>query len=129
MVHKSNKRFIDFRQNFQKKTQLIEDLKNLILSNSKPEEKESIFKNIRKKWLKIGKVPNHLAFNLNNSYKHQIKLYYDLVYLNNDFKQRDLEKNLIEKRELIIRIKKLNDLGNKIKAYKDSLKDIKRWNF
>lgn len=129
MVHKTNKRFIDFRQNFQKKTELIEDLKNLILSNSKPEEKESIFKNIRKKWLKIGKVPNHLAFNLNNSYKHQIKLYYDLVYLNNDFKQRDLEKNLIEKRELIIRIKKLNDLGNKIKAYKDSLKIIKRWNF
>ena len=51
MVHKTNKRFIDFRQNFQKKTELIEDLKNLILSNSKPEEKESIFKNIRKKWL------------------------------------------------------------------------------
>ena len=40
MVHKTNKRFIDFRQNFQKKTELIEDLKNLILSNSKPEKKK-----------------------------------------------------------------------------------------
>ena len=129
MVEKKKKRFIDFRKNFEKKTELIEDLKNLILSNSKPEEKESSFKSIRKKWLNIGKVPNHLAFNLNNSYKHQIKLYYDLVYLNNDFKKRDLENNLIEKRELIIRIKKLNDLGNKIRGYKDSLKIIKRWNF
>ena len=129
MEEKKKKKFIDFRQNFQKKTELIEDLKNLILSNSKPEEKESIFKSLRKKWLNIGKVPSHLAFNLNNSYKHQTKLYYDLVYLNNDFKEKDLEKNLIEKRELIIRIKNLSDLGNKIKAYKDSLKIIKRWNF
>ena len=88
MKEKKKKKFIDFRQNFQKKTELIEDLKNLILSNSKPEEKESIFKSLRKKWLNIGKVPSHLAFNLNNSYKHQTKLYYDLVYLNNDFKEK-----------------------------------------
>ena len=28
-----------------------------------------------------------------------------------------------------MKIKKLNDYGNKIKSYKDSLKIIKRWNF
>ena len=129
MQHKKRKIFIDFRENFQKKTKLIEDLKILISNDLKLEEKENIFKNIRRKWINIGKVPSHLVFNLNNSYNHQVKLYYDLVYLNNDFKEKDLEKNLLEKKELIMEIRKLNDYGNKIKSYKDSLKIIKRWNF
>ena len=129
MVNKKRRLFIDFKENFQKKTRLIEDLKILISNDLKLEEKESIFKNIRRKWINIGKVPSHLAFNLNNSYNHQVKLYYDLVYLNSDFKEKDLEKNLFEKKELILKIKKLNNYGNKIKSYKDSLKIIKRWNF
>ncbi len=129
MVNKKRRIFIDFKENFQKKTRLIEDLKILISNDLKLEEKENVFKNIRRKWINIGKVPSHLAFNLNNSYNHQVKLYYDLVYLNSDFKEKDLEKNLFEKKELIIKIKKLNNYGNKIKSYKDSLKIIKRWNF
>ena len=55
------------------------------------EEKEKIFNSIRRKWISVGKVPSHQSFNLNNSYKHQIKLYYDLVYLNHDFKEKNLK--------------------------------------
>ena len=129
MSEKKGKIIVNFRENFQRKTKLIESLKNLNLSKVKIEEKENIFNSIRRKWVSVGKVPSHQSFNLNNSYKHQIKLYYDLVYLNNDFKEKNLDKNLIEKKELINNIKKLIDYGNKVKAYKDSLKIIKRWNF
>ena len=129
MKNLKRKKFIDFRENFQKKTKLIEDLKVLISSDLNLKEKEDIFNSIRRKWITIGKVPSHLAFNLNNSYNHQVKLYYDLVYLDRNYKEKDLDKNLLEKKELIVKIKKLNDYGNKIKSYKDSLKIIKRWNF
>ena len=129
MSEKKGKIFVNIRENFQKKTKLIESLKKLNLSKVKIEEKENIFNSIRRKWVNVGKVPSHQSFNLNNSYKHQIKLYYDLVYLNNDFKEKNLDKNLIEKKELINNIKKLINYGNKVKAYKDSLKIIKRWNF
>lgn len=129
MSEKKGKIIVNIRENFQKKTKLIESLKNLNISKVKIEEKENIFNSIRRKWVSIGKVPSHQSFNLNNSYKHQIKLYYDLVYLNNDFKEKNLYKNLIEKKELINNLKKLIDYGNKVKAYKDSLKIIKRWNF
>ncbi len=129
MSEKKGKIIVNFRENFQRKTKLIESLKNLNLSKVKIEEKENIFNSIRRKWVNVGKVPSHQSFNLNNSYKHQIKLYYDLVYLNNDFKEKNLDKNLIEKKELINNIKKIIDYGNKVKAYKDSLKIIKRWNF
>ena len=115
---------INFKENFQKKTKLIESLKTLNLSKVKIDEKEKIFNSIRRKWISVGKVPSHQSFNLNNSYKHQIKLYYDLVYLNHDFKEKNLDKNLIEKKDLINNIKKITDYGNKIKAYKDSLKII-----
>ena len=63
MVNKKRRIFIDFKENFQKKTRLIEDLKILISNDLKLEEKENIFKNIRRKWINIGKVPSHLAFN------------------------------------------------------------------
>lgn len=129
MSEKKGKIIVNIRENFQKKTKLIESLKNLNISKVKIEEKENIFNSIRRKWVSIGKVPSHQSFNLNNSYKHQIKLYYDLVYLNNDFKEKNLDKNLIEKKKLINNIKKIIDYGNKVKAYKDSLKIIKRWNF
>ena len=129
MKNLKRKKFIDFRENFQKKTKLIEDLKVLISSDLNLKEKEDIFNSTRRKWITIGKVPSHLAFNLNNSYNHQVKLYYDLVYLDRNYKEKDLDKNLLEKKELIVKIKKLNDYGNKIKSYKDSLKIIKRWNF
>ena len=129
MKNKKRKIFIDFRENFQKKIKLIEDLKILISNDLNLKEKEEIFNSIRRKWITIGKVPSHLAFNLNNSYNHQVKLYYDLVYLDRNYKEKDLDKNLLERKELIMKIKKLNDYGNKIKSYKESLKIIKRWNF
>ena len=129
MNKKKRKITVNFKENFQKKTKLIESLKALNLSKVKIEEKEKIFNSLRRKWVSIGKVLSHQSFNLNNSYRHQIKLYYDLVYLNHDFKEKNLDKNLIEKKELINNIKKIIDYGNKIKAYKESLKIIKRWNF
>ena len=92
MKNKKRKIFIDFRENFQKKTKLIEDLRILISNELNLKEKEDIFNSIRRKWITIGKVPSHLAFNLNNSYDHQVKLYYDLVYLNSDYKEKDLDK-------------------------------------
>ena len=101
MKNLKRKKFIDFRENFQKKTKLIEDLKVLISSDLNLKEKEDIFNSIRRKWITIGKVPSHLAFNLNNSYNHQVKLYYDLVYLDRNYKEKDLDKNLLEKKELI----------------------------
>ena len=129
MSEKKRKITVNFKENFEKKIKLIENLKTLNLSKVKIEDKEKIFNSIRRKWISVGKVPRHQSFNLNNSYKHQIKLYYDLVYLNHDFKEKNLDKNLVEKKDLINNIKKIIDYGNKIKAYKESLKIIKRWNF
>ena len=97
MKNKKRKIFIDFRENFQKKTKLIEDLKILISNELNLKEKEGIFNSIRRKWITIGKVPSHLAFNLNNSYDHQVKLYYDLVYLNSDYKKKRFGEKLIGK--------------------------------
>ena len=56
MKNKKRKIFIDFRENFQKKTKLIEDLKVLISSDLNLKEKEDIFNRTRRKWITIGKV-------------------------------------------------------------------------
>ena len=77
MVNKKRKLFIDFKENFQKKTRLIEDLKILISNDLKLEEKESIFKNIRRKWINIGKVQKE-HFELTDEFKISIKELYNL---------------------------------------------------
>ena len=53
MKNLKRKKFIDFRENFQKKTKLIEDLKILISNELNLKEKEDIFNSIRKKWNRL----------------------------------------------------------------------------
>ena len=129
MTQKKRKSFSDLKKNSDLKIKLIEDLKNIISADTTIAQKEKKFNVIRKEWVAIGKVPGHLVSSLNNSYYHQIKIYYDLVYLDSDYKERDLEKNLNEKRDLIEKLKIISEFGNKIKSYKDSLKIIRKWNF
>ena len=46
-------------------------------------------------------MPGHLAFGLNNSYDHQVKVFYDFIYLDKDFKEKDQSNNKRIKEEII----------------------------
>ena len=58
---KSNNQNIEFKRNFELKTKLIEELKNLLNSNIDTKSKFEKFIKLKNNWLKIGKVPNHLV--------------------------------------------------------------------
>ena len=94
---------IDLKNNYNEKNVLIEDLKELIHSSVSNAEKIKSFNSIREKWIKIGKVPTHLSFGLNNSYKHHVKIFYDFLYLDKKIKKKDQNNN----KKLMISI--LND--------------------
>ena len=120
---------IDLKNNYKEKNVLIENLKELIQSSVSNAEKIKSFSSIREKWIKIGKVPTHLSFGLNNSYKHHVKIFYDFLYLDKKIKKKDQDNN----KKLMISIlndaKRVKSYGDKLKSYRDLLVLIKKWNF
>ena len=120
---------IDLKNNYNEKNVLIENLKELIHSSISNAEKIKSFNSIREKWIKIGKVPTHLSFGLNNSYKHHVKIFYDFLYLDKKIKKKDQDNN----KKLMISIlndaKRVKSYGDKLKSYRDLLLLIKKWNF
>ena len=76
---------IELKKNHDLKLKLIEELKDLLHSDDDNKSKYERFLSLRKNWVSIGKVPGHLAFGLNNSYDHQVKVFYDFIYLDKDF--------------------------------------------
>ena len=120
---------IDLKNNYNEKNVLIDNLKELIHSSISNAEKIKSFNSIREKWIKIGKVPTHLSFGLNNSYKHHVKIFYDFLYLDKKIKKKDQDNN----KKLMINIlndaKRVKSYGDKLKSYRDLLLLIKKWNF
>ena len=92
---------IELKKNHDLKLKLIEELKDLLHSDDDNKSKYERFLSLRKNWVSIGKVPGHLAFGLNNSYDHQVKVFYDFIYLDKDFKEKDQSNNKRIKEEII----------------------------
>ena len=120
---------IDLKNNFSEKNILIENLKELIHSSVSNSEKIKSFNSIREKWIKIGKVPTHLSFGLNNSYKHHVKIFYDFLYLDKKIKKKDQDNNKKLMISLLNDAKRVKSYGDKLKSYRDLLILIKKWNF
>ena len=119
----------DLKKNFQDKNSLIENLKELINSDIPNSEKIKVFKSIREKWIKIGKVQSHLSFGLNNSYKHHVKLFYDYIYLDKNIKEKDQENNKMMKLSILEDATRIKSYGDKLKSYRELLLLIKKWNY
>ena len=119
----------DLKKNFQDKNSLIENLRELINSDIPNSEKIKVFKSIREKWIKIGKVQSHLSFGLNNSYKHHVKLFYDYIYLDKNIKEKDQENNKMMKLSILEDATRIKSYGDKLKSYRELLLLIKKWNY
>ncbi|MEC8367897.1 MAG: DUF349 domain-containing protein, partial [Bacteroidota bacterium] len=126
---KSNNQNIEFKRNFELKTKLIEELKNLLNSNIDSKSKFEKFIKLKNNWLKIGKVPNHLVFGINNSYNHQVKVFYDYLYLDNEFKVKNLEENKKIRENIIEDALKIEKIADKLKSYRELLILIRKWNY
>tara|TARA_A100001011_G_C14322009_1_gene851242 strand:- start:9609 stop:11000 length:1392 start_codon:yes stop_codon:yes gene_type:complete len=126
---KKNNSNIDHKKNVESKSLIIEKLKNLITEDSTIKIKYKIFNQLKKSWTEIGKTPGHLSFGLNNTYRHHIKVFYDFLYLDKDFKKKDLESNKKLKKEIIENSKKIENSADKLKAYRELLTLIKKWNY
>ena len=126
---KRSKQNSDLKKNHELKINLIKEIKSLLDSSSDNDTKYGNFLRLRKKWINIGKVPGHLAFGLNNSYSHQVKVFYDYLYLDKKFKDKDQANNKKIKEQLILDASKIEKFADKLKGYRELLFIIRKWNY
>jgi len=104
--------------NLEKRLELIEDLKNLI-DNAEASTMYKNFRLLQDKWRVIGQIPHTKYNDVWRTYHHHVERFYDLLHLNNDFRDLDFKHNLEEKTKLAEIAEKLADDKDVNHAFKE----------
>lgn len=114
-------------ENYAVKLQLIEQLKMLCESQDDFNKLYNEFKDIQQKWKVIKLVPEEHANELWKEYQTYSEAFYDLIKINNQFRDYDFKKNLELKTALCEAVEKLQDEKDIISAFHQLQKLHQQW--
>lgn len=114
-------------ENYEIKLQLIEQLKMLCESLDDFNKLYNEFKDIQQKWKEIKLVPEEHANELWKEYQTYSEAFYDLIKINNQFRDYDFKKNLELKTALCEAVEKLQDEKDIISAFHQLQKLHQQW--
>ena len=106
------------KQNLEDKLQLIEKLKDLI-DNAEASTMYKNFKLLQDEWRSIGQIPHSKYNDVWRTYHHHVERFYDLLHLNNDFRDLDFKHNFEEKSKLVEKAEKLAEKTDINQAFKE----------
>ena len=113
--------------NYALKLQLIDQLKTLIESQDDFGKLYGQFKDIQQKWREIKLIPQEHAGELWKSYQTYTEKFYDLIKINNQFRDYDFKKNLEQKTALCETVEKLQQEPDVISAFHQLQKLHQQW--
>ena len=113
--------------NYALKLQLIDQLKTLIESQDDFGKLYSQFKDIQQKWKEIKLIPQEHAGELWKNYQTYTEKFYDLIKINNQFRDYDFKKNLEQKTALCETVEKLQQESDVISAFHQLQKLHQQW--
>ena len=105
-------------KNYQVKLAIIEELKELIESPDDPNKNYNEFKKLQQQWHEVTLIPLNKANELWKSYQLEVEKFYDLLKLNNEFRDYDFKKNLEIKTKLCETAEKLIDEEDVVAAFR-----------
>lgn len=114
-------------ENYELKLQLIERLKALTESQGDFGKLYNDFKEIQTKWKEIKLVPQEHATELWKTYQAYSEKFYDLIKINNQFRDYDFKKNLELKTALCETVEKLKEEPDVISAFHQLQKLHQQW--
>lgn len=114
-------------ENYEIKLQLIEQLKMLCESQDDFNKLYNEFKDVQQKWKEIKLVPEEHANELWKEYQTYSEAFYDLIKINNQFRDYDFKKNLELKTALCEAVEKLQDEKDIISAFHQLQKLHQQW--
>ena len=113
--------------NYTLKLQLIDQLKELCASQEDFNKLYNEFKAIQQKWKEIKQVPEEHANELWHEYQTYSEQFYDLIKINNQFRDYDFKKNLELKTALCETVEKLENEPDVISAFHQLQKLHQQW--
>lgn len=104
-------------KNLLKKLAIIDKLKELAEAPEDANRAYNEFKKLQQEWNEIKQVPVAKVNELWKSYQLYAEKFYDIIKLNNEFREYDFKKNLEIKNRLCEAAEKLNDEEDVISAF------------
>ena len=103
--------------NLQIKLSIIEELKELVESPDDANKSYTEFKKLQQQWNEVKLVPQAKVNELWKNYQLYVEKFYDLLKLNNEFREYDFKKNLEIKTHLCEAAEKLADEPDVVSAF------------
>ena len=103
--------------NLQVKLSIIEELKDLLESPDDANKNYTEFKRLQQQWNEVKLVPQGSVNELWKNYQLYVEKFYDLLKLNNEFREYDFKKNLEIKTHLCEAAEKLADEPDAVSAF------------
>jgi len=107
------------KENLKKRLELIENIKDLLNAEKKPNNLYQTFKKYKEEWHNIGQVPITERNNLWETYRHHVEKFYDFLHLNRELRELDFKHNYEEKIKLIKQAESLDKVKNTMQASRD----------
>lgn len=106
-------------QNVIRKLAIIDQIKQLTETQGQEDFNKSynVFKSLQQEWNDIKHVPQEKVNELWKSYQRYVEKFYDLVRINNEFREYDFKKNLEIKSDLCEAAERLNEETDVISAF------------
>ena len=104
-------------ENLQKKLEILEKMKTLIESTEDTTQIYNEFKQLQQEWNDIKQIPTGKQNELWRNYQLYTEKFYDMVKLNNEFREYDFKKNLEQKTRLCEAAEKLAEEPDVISAF------------
>ena len=103
--------------NLQVKLSIIEELKELVESPDDANKSYTEFKKLQQQWNEVKLVPQAKVNELWKNYQLYVEKFYDLLKLNNEFREYDFKKNWKIKTHLCEAAEKLADEADVVSAF------------
>jgi hypothetical protein len=117
----------DLQANFNRRQELIEELKGLLNAEENINTTYKHFKDIQERWHLAGPIPRDKYNIVWNTYHHHVENFYDFLHLNREFRDLDFKHNLEQKLKLIGRAEELSQDEDINKAFRELQMLHKMW--
>lgn len=104
-------------ENYNKKLQIIDSIKSLTESSDDFNKLYKEFKDLQQKWNETSSVPQSKEKELWKSYQIYTEKFYDLIKINNEFRDYDFKKNLELKAAICESVEKLIEEPDAVSAF------------
>ena len=104
-------------ENLQVKLSIIEEFKELVESPDDANKSYNEFKKLQQQWNEVKLVPQAKVNELWKNYQLYVEKFYDILKLNNEFREYDFKKNLEIKTHLCEAAEKLADEQDVVSAF------------